>query len=459
MTKEVIYKDLNLGDRFNVAFPDNRIPANSNTNKKKTRLGITYTCFKDKRNFIAVLPSVAIIEDALIDPEYVDLKLFPVKEHVTPEMVKEYLESDAEYKRILTTPESFEKIITAAKDRLTWLHKNFFIYLDEVHCYATEAFRDDILKPFEHFWNFDNKAVGTATYFPFSDPRFKSLQPYEMRYTEKFGKITIVNYHSPRAVLNHLLTHPEEFPGRVHIFFNTVTECGEAIRTAGIEDVNIYCRNDERNMINLDDMKVHFRPQPIQEEYKKFNFYSCRYNDGWNLRDDETATMVLVTDTSIPHSLIGIPYKGFQAVGRLMVKPHKIYHVTNNFGKEGMKSLEEIQTKWHYNAEKHIDYYNQHIESCAIDKMEDNGLLKELVKPFAKFKGDKAEKHPYKVDQFACAEFCKEHYNSLNTIRQTWESLNYETELAKFDIEPIKPSKRLAVVNKQVIERWRFRRC
>jgi hypothetical protein len=453
MLRETIYKDLEPGDKFNVAFPYERIP-NGFIDKTKTRLGITYTNFHDKRNTITVIPSTAIIQDALTDYPYLDL--FPVWEGVTPGQIEEYLQRDIPYKRLVPTPESFGKIITAAYNmgKLQWLYDNFFLYLDEVHCYATEAFRDDILNPFKYVWRFKDMAMGSATPFPFSDTRIKAMQHYKIRFKEKFGKITIVNDPSPMAALHHMLTHPEMFPGNVHIWFNTVTQSGEVIRMTGITDVNIYCRDDEKNMANLEDAKVYFKSKPIASEYKKFNFYSCRYNDGWDLKDDETATLILVTDVNMPHSLVGIPYKGFQAVGRLKVTPNKIYHISNNYNKEGMRSFETIQQKWLYNAAKQVDYYNIHVASCKQDGIEDNGLLLNVVKPFSSFDNGIAELHHMALDQIICTEYCKEHYSNADTIEQTWQAMNYDTEQARFDLLPVvRAKKSQAEINKQVIER------
>lgn len=451
MSKPIIYKDLELTDKFDVAFPDKRIP-NGFIDKGKTRVGITYTCFNDNRNFIAVLPSVGIIDDALAD--YPDLKLFDVQDGITPAIIKKYLESDARYKKIITTPESFGKIIAAAGKNVQWLFDNFFLYLDEVHCYATEMFRENILTLFIHVWKFKDMAMGSATPFPFSDPRIQALQHYKFRYRERFGKVIIIDNSKPLAALKSMIAR-DRFPGRIHIFFNSVTQIGELVNTTGLKELNIYCRYEETNMINLEEASIYFKERPIQEEYRKYNFYSCRYNEGWDLKDDETATIIMVTDVNLSHTLIGIPYKAFQAAGRMKVTPDKIYHISNNFGITGMRGFEAIQKDWLYNADQQIRYYHEHVGNCKRDKINDNGFLKEVAKKFATFDKDTAVLAHMKVDQFICEEFCKEHYNNIKTIEDTWKSLNYETEVLVFDLAPVITSKKTSEeINKQIIERY-----
>lgn len=463
MLDETTYKHLKLTDRFEVAFPDKRIP-NGFIDKSKTRLGITYTCFHDDRHSVTMIPSQAIIKDALMD--YPDLNLFAVMDGVTTEDIEKELTSGREYIRLVSTPESFGKIIRAAMNlgKLQWLYDFFFLYLDEVHCYATEAFRvdskrqkSDILIPFNenfnHVWKFKDMAMGSASPFHFSDPRIQALPHYKIMFKEKFGTINIVHDSNPQQVLCQMLTQGE-FPGNVHVFFNSVTKIGEVLTKAGITDAHIYCADKEENMKKLGESKAYFRPQPIKGQYAKFNFYSSRYNDGWDLADDSLATIILLTDVHVPHSLVGIPFKGFQAVGRMKVTPHKIYHITNSHGKLGMKSFEAIQAKHLYNAKKNITYYNHHLKTTAADGMEDDGSLLELVWPYSFLEDGKYKLSHMRVDQMICKEYCNEHYNNLNNIEQTWQSCNYHTSRSYFDLKPLERVKvTKEELNKQVIER------
>ena len=66
---------MGIDSYFNTAFSDQRIP-NGFIDKTKTRIGITYTNLHDTRNTITVIPSVAIIQDAMLN--YQDLNLFAV---------------------------------------------------------------------------------------------------------------------------------------------------------------------------------------------------------------------------------------------------------------------------------------------------------------------------------------------------------------------------------------------
>lgn len=451
--------NLKIEDSFKVAFPDKLIPSNSYLDKSKTGLGMTYAEFHADRHSIIVIPYTSIIEMKV--KAYKHKQPLKIMDNVKPKAIEKYLNSDLKYKKLVTTPESFKKIIDAAIaiGKLDWLYKEFFCLLDEAHCYAVEAFRKYILLPFEYFWNFTNKALGTATYFPYSDLRFKKLTLYKITYDKPFGKITIVDHEDPKAILNNFLTHPEKFPGNVHIFYNSVREIEKVIRVAGIKKYNIYCRDDGRNHRTLGDSASHFKHEPHVEDYEKFNFYSARYYDGWDLLDDDKATIILVTDVKVEHSLVGIPYNGFQAVGRLRkVLPHKIYHVTNNFSKEDkdVRSFDHISRNWYYQADSHAKYYNEFKHRALQDGMEEKDLTWTLANPFCKFKvaTNEAFIYPMMIDQHICQEYSIEGYSNIGTIEQHWKEMNYETEVTRQ--ENLKPLVIKGVpkstVNRQVIE-------
>lgn len=449
MYKQIIDKPLKLGDKFNVAFPDG-IPSKCDVDKSKTALGITYSEMKAERHSILALPSVAIIEDKCSSPDYAYIKPFKIIEDITSEMIAEELlrEDGYKYKKLLVTPESFPKIIDAAKSigRLQWLFDNFFCFLDESHCYATDAFRDDILKPFEYIHRFESVAMGSATPFPYSHPRFRKFQKYKIKFKEKFGVITLINDENPQAVMMHFLKNPDMFPGRVHIYFNSVTGTGNLINTSRVTDVMVSCRFEDENIVNLGEAQKYFIEYSTEKDFKKFNFYSSRYNEGWDLKDNSSATMILLTDTSIPHSMVGIQYKGFQAVGRLRTetdnKPHKIYHITNNLGLEGMSTLANIQKTRLYNANAHINQYNEHKAKCNQDGELDLELLKPVIQKFADFDNDMAYLNEDKLDQISCAQYCREGYNSRATIRAAWELCNYDVEEIKYSLPSIKVGRR-----------------
>ncbi len=450
MLKETVRITLPIASWFSHAFPDlfnefGLIPDNSNIDKNKTGFGITYAELMAKRNSLLPLPYVPIIEGkALV--VYGDNTILAVTAGVTTEEVEAFLrKNDGTFKKILVTPEGFHKVITAGlKLGGSWLYKHFLCYIDEMHAYAIDMFRGDAfltpLRYAEKFAKYNNLAFGSATPYPYSNPLFKKLATYAVRFTEKFGKISLIPHEDPKAVLHHLLTHLEKFQGRVFIMYNSVTAIAEAAERAGLKDFSIFCRDDENNITNLGDLATHFKNEVNAHTISRVNFFTCRYYEGFDIDGQITDTIILVTDTTIPHSLVGIDYRGKQAIGRLRLdlgeKPTQIIHITNTLKEPCMLKPETVLKELTISAEYDIKRYNERVQ----DGIPDGFDLLTYVKQFSDIENGLAVLNTYKVDQHVYAKTFKRHYNSIDDIKACWEGCNYETEVKYFSLPKLKTS-------------------
>ncbi len=460
---------LPLSATFKSTFPDlhnpnGLIPDNSFIHKGfKTAFGLTYSEFKAKRHSIIVLSQRPIIDSKMI--EHADMMPHAVFGDLTARTfteIQEYLANDAiQYKKLVVTPESFWKIMEAAESvgKLKWVKDNFFCFLDECHCYAADKFRakdgSSILTPFDYFWSFKRKALGSATPYPFSDPRFKKLTYYKLTFDKKFGKVSIVEHIDPRTVLDFYLRNPHIFPGKVFIFYNSVTGMGQAVTDAGIEDVALFCSNTPENMTKLGNARKHFKDQAEGAEYKKFNIFTCRYFEGWDLRDDQSATMILITDQNVKHTVVGINYRGVQAIGRLRLKPeqtpNQIIHITNT---KQVNAIERsrIEEDTIYSAKSHIDYFNRFSSERICDGMTDRLKLTEYVQEYADIKFNRAKINYHKVDLIVYPQIIAPQYSSLQTVSDMWSECNYDSEIKYFSLNKTdRHRKSKSEKNKQVI--------
>jgi len=456
-------KTMPLTAWFSDAFPDQHnefglIPSNSTIDKNKTGFGITYAELMAKRHSLLPLPYVPIIEGKA-SVQYGDNTLLAVTAGVTTDDVEAFLrKDDSTYKKILVTPEGFHKVIQAGlKLGGNWLFKHFFFYIDEIHAYAIDMFRgDEFLTPLryaEKFEKYNNLALGSATPFPYSNPLFKRLASHAVQFTEKFGKISIMPHEDPKTVLNYLLTHLELFQGRVFVMYNSVTAIAEAAERAGLKDFSIFCRDDEKNMDNLGDLAQHFKSEVNETTLSKVNFFTCRYYEGFDIGGKITDSIILVTDTSVPHSLVSIEYRGKQAVGRLRLnpgeKPQQIIHITNTLKEPCMLKPERVLRDKTASAKYDIDQYNKRVKDCIPDGFD----MKSFIKKFGDIENDLAVINTYKIDQYVYAETFKRHYNSIKDIKACWEGCNYETEIINYSLPKLKTSWRSkSSLYKQVIE-------
>lgn len=406
----------------------NGIPVNAFIDKGRCAIGATHGEITNKnRSTIITVPNVSIL--LCKSGEHSELDI--VYENVRRKDVEEMLAIPKPGHKIMTTPEGVKKIIEAAiaVGRYEEMITEWFLLLDECHSFISEDYREYILRPFDYFWDFKYKSIISATPYEFSDPRFQALDRYKIVFNRPLGKVMLVDSLSPMAALNWVLKHPDDYPGNVHIFLNSVTAIRNAIQAAGITDCRVFCANDKdnSNMRKLGEFIVFYLPEPANGSYKKYNFYTSKYFEGWDLRDDN-ATMVFVTDVYQPHTMVGVSNKGKQAMGRLRGDAHKLIHITNHKNLDEYKSLLDIKQDYYADAQFLIKQNNDYAIECreqGWDYQED-----ERLKKFA----DKSELtniatlNLMKLDQQINEAFNNEVYNHVDRIEQAWGDAYFEIE-------------------------------
>jgi hypothetical protein len=412
------------------------LPCNAFIHKGRCGIGGTTLELKNEtRCSIIVAPTVGI----LIDKKKSNPNLFIVYADVSMEDVQKQLAKHESAQKIMTTPEGLKKIIDAADQlgMLNQLHNDWFLLLDECHSYITEDYRLGILKPFDYFWDFKHKAIISATPYFFTDDKFKQLDYHEVKFTDSIGTITLVDCHSVLGVLDHIIKVSEDQQGNLHIFLNSVTEIVLAIRRAGLTDCNIFCANDKdgENMRKLGEFCKHYVEQPDKSNFKKVNFYTSRYFEGWDLFDDD-ATIVLVTDIHSPHTKVSVGMKLKQAAGRLRKDNPQIIHLTNHHHSYGVpKQLRDFTDEYYNDAKfmlKQYEEYRLYRISQGLKPKENTDLSR-----YADFecKGGIAKLNSMKLDQQINQAHSNEAYNNMLLIKAEWENAYYDVILKQSNIK------------------------
>jgi hypothetical protein len=406
----------------------NGLPINGFVDKGRCAIGGTYTEIMDKgRCSIIVVCNVSILHNKKASHPELDI----VYGNKSYQDVVAYLSLKKTGQKIMTTPEGMRKIMIAAQEtgRTKELQDEWFLMLDESHTFITEHFRDDILEPFKYFWSFKKKCIISATPYVFTDETFKSLDYHKIMFTDRLGTVSLVKASSVVGSLNYLLQHLNEFPGNVHIFYNSVTEIRNAILRSGIKDFNIFCANDKdsTNLKKLGELAKFFLIEPEDGIYKKVNFYTSKYFEGWDL-NDKNATVVLVTDVHKPHTKVGVSMKGKQAIGRLRDEAHDIIHITNHHCTKGMKKLEVFREEYLYQANYEIAQYNQRVADYTRKGIK---IAKdERLEKFAEINEETklATLELMKLDQQINDAASSEIYNHIDYIEQAWKDAYYNVE-------------------------------
>jgi hypothetical protein len=416
---------ISIDQHIDAAFTDGKLPSNSFIHKGRCGIGGTTLEIKALRHSIISVPNNQIIHDKQNDDSLKSYAIYAVEGGVTADMIKAYIikttDTPGGHIKIMSTPDSFYKIIDATRDIKGFnIFQDCFLLLDECHTFVTEVFRKAILTPFKWFWEFKNKSVISATPYYFTDKRFREFDHHRIKFIEPYlGEVTVIRATSVTACLNYALTGVQ-YPGNVHIFYNSVTESISAIKRAELIEGNLFFADKEENHEKLTGFTNFYQDEPSTPVYKKFNFYTCKYYEGWDLWDKD-ATIIVVTDINRPHTQIRISNKAIQAVGRARKKPDKIYHITNHRNTNKVKTQEQLNNDYEIQAKGLINLYNHAIESGAE-------LLPEFKNQVARFADieDKATYNSNKFDQIVNATLCNEEYADMDIIGQQWEAGLYK---------------------------------
>ncbi|MGF7041925.1 DEAD/DEAH box helicase family protein [Mucilaginibacter lappiensis] len=419
----------------------NGLPINAFIDKGRCAIGGTYSEIKNKKRctFI-VVPNISIEHSKQRSHPEIDI----VYGDISPKQVKEMFLSKKQGHKIMTTPEGMLKIMNVAEElNITKeVYDNWFLLLDEAHTFISEAYRKDILRPFQYFWSFKAKSIISATPFEFSDPIFRTLDHHKIIFNAPLGTVTLVHAKSVEGTLDYLLKNLDKYPGNLHIFYNSITQIVAAIRRAGLtlKQFKIFCADDKesKNMDKLGDLITNFVAEPTDECYSKVNFYTCKYFEGWDL-NDLNATMVFVSDINKPQTCLGVRSKGKQSFGRLRSgeipedEPYQLIHITNARNLNHIKPLSQFNKDFYDEGRLTINYWNAKV---ALRAKHNRAVTEttEIIK-FADINIDTklATLNPLKLDQQINEAANNEIYNHIDFIKKDWEDGYFEVEVLEAD--------------------------
>ncbi|WP_157288093.1 DEAD/DEAH box helicase family protein [Pedobacter cryoconitis] len=427
---------LGVTDRLSKAFEV--IPSNSIINKGRCGIGGTYLEIKANRNSIIIVPTHSIIEDKCYDEDNNLLPNYFVvrgsKKSFDAGRLKLFIESDLPKKKIFSTPAGIKKIMEcgALQDDL---YNNWFLLLDESHTAITDSFRADVLIPFQYLFNFKHAALISATPYRFSDNRFKSFDVHNIKFNNKIGTINVLSAVNVLSALYIELLNPDKFPGRVHIFLNSIKQIDSIIKMAELTECSIFCKESKQNKDKLDGLSPFIKAKPNEANYSKFNFYTSKYFEGWDL-EDANSTTIIVSDYKVSTLKFGVSNKCIQAAGRNRKISHEILHITNDRQINSHHSFDELVSMTLTKAESAVRLYNEHLDdSQGKIKFSPDKQLKASIDKYSeshiKHEGSKASLDNFKVDQIVNEEHCNQEFNNITFIKEAWELMGYKTVIKK----------------------------
>lgn len=400
------------------------IPTNTILNKTLTGLGATHSEIHSKRNSIIIEPNVPVILGKLNENE----NLEAVYERCTPHTINKYLKMDIPYKKIMTTPESFKKIRKAAMELNINIYKEYFCLFDECEKLTQDIdYRRKISQPIYDFFQFEQKALVSATPLEMSHPEFErqgfQLIKIEPDYDYKKDLELIVTnsyYKRLRIVLDNLKDSKH-----ICIFFNVTDGIGDLIDNLKVTDYKVFC--SQKSVEKLKNRGIINAYEQIVYPLTKYNFFTCRFYSALDILNGKHKPDILIlTDlrtaqwTMIDPFTEAIQIQGrFRKKGKDDVTYNSLTHITTIDPNIRVRSKGEIRNR----IDQFIANYNLLKEQR--DGTEDEFKQKAILEDMESLKyqdliDERGDINPFSIDNLYNEERVRAYYQSADALYQAY---------------------------------------
>lgn len=228
------------------------------------------------------------------------------------------------YKKILVTPESFDKVIEAFQNQKIRFTKDYFLLLDECDRLSKDYnYRPSIIYPLYFFFQFENKALVSATAMIPSDPRFKKQNFEIINITPDYDiKKDIKLYKSNNSIytLNYLIGKNSR-KCIYFIFCNSINMISHIIKSKGIAmESSVFCSEHGKGKLKKSDF-YHVDDKINEDKFSTYNFFTSRFYSALDIHYDKDVELIILSDPLISEYTITDPETDvIQIIGRFREK-------------------------------------------------------------------------------------------------------------------------------------------
>ena len=429
------------------------IPTNTILYKTLTGLGATYGELKADRNSIIIEPNVPVIVGKCNDPKHKEDNLFGVYEGVYTEDVIKYLEKSADKRtKILTTPESFQKVKDAFELMDMDIYGTCFLLFDECHKIVKDAdYRSDITLPFDDFFLFNEKALVSATPISFSDPRFEMQKFQIIRIEPAFEYKLPVSLIHTNNVLEQLKRTLDKLDATdICLFVNSTDMIYSFIKQLDIENEStVFCAKKSVEKLKNKKFKHAFE-QWSKSKMKKYNFFTSRFYNALDIELKIKPTVIMISDVYFSeYSMIDPHTDAIQAIGRFRNGVNRVCHIFNTNPNLPVRTEEEIGI--YLQVSKEVYDKIKTFYDCGTSEEARNayhGILKVL--PFNQMLNKDGKENFFAIDNYVDEALLKSSYNAQEKLIASYRSnrlFDLDVESAYFpfgDFERLKKESKYA---------------
>lgn len=433
----------------------NAIPSNSILDKTLPGLGATYSEIEAKRNSIIIEPNVPVIKGKTERNN----KLLAVYEGVADNKIKNYLlNEDVEYKKVLCTPESYQKVRKIADENNVNLFENYFCLFDECEKVIQDIdYREQISSPMEDFFSYNRKAFVSATPLQVRHPKFVEQNFYLLQIQPSFDyrkNITLITTNDFSASVSDYFEKFKDSPC-LCVFFNSINgiyKLTKQLEKNEIEDYKVFCSPKSVFKVkgNQDDQMKNIYPD-LDLPLAKYNFFTSRFFSAVDILSPAKPDILILTNLDeAEHTKIDPFTNTIQIYGRFRnayqdgKKFNSLTHISTYGIQDSFLDESEIE-EYIDKAEIEYEHYLLRLDFT------DNLIVREGIEQkksgryraeseaksnavYNKFLGKDGKLNYFKIDNFYDEERVMSYYVTFNGLYEAYERtshfiINHENNL------------------------------
>lgn len=409
------------------------IPSNVILDKTITGCGATTAEIKAPRHSVIVENHLPVIASKPNASEYKDDNLLGVDQKVTSYDIHGYLERTLQagnYIKILVTPESLRKVLSALKKIGIDIITEVFLLIDEIHETVKDCdYRGSITLPMDLFFECLHKAMVSATpIISLSDPRFKDFEiiKVEPQYDYKID----LNLYTTNNVLQRTREVVSELmdSGKpLFIFLNSVDMIYAMMsKLELLEQSAVFCSEKSVDKLHGKGFDTAYEEWEY-DRMKQVNWLTFRFISAFDIKIDMKPNVLMITDVyNAPYTMLDPYTDTIQAVGRFRNGVATITHISNwNY------HFLVRNRDYHYAvlAKQMKDYFRNKQLFEESDNKEERDALYEIicVHPFKRFIDPFGKVDYFMLDNYVDEELMRSYYNSCRELDKAYKGCGHFT--------------------------------
>jgi len=437
------------------------IPSNIVLDKRLPGLGATYTEIHALRNSIIIEPNVPVITGKMKKHQ----DLLGIYQGITVLKITKYLlNTSIQYKKILTTPESFWKIRKAAEEIGLNIYTDYFCMFDESERLTQDVgYRKKITTPITDFFQFENKAFVSATPLDFQHSEASSQQFYNLKVIPKFeykNDIELIITNSFKIVLLEKMEALRKTSRCICIFYNSTAGIANIINTLNLQhQYKVFCSPTGKKV--LAKLQIKNVETDFSEPLESINFFTSRFFSALDIEIKVQPDILILTDLQqAEHTMIDPFSEAIQIQGRFRNtfedgKRYKsLTHITNIKGNLEVKTADQLEKVMALYKRSYEFMKNEHQE--AADAVIKKAALKQLkLTPYFEMLDDQGILDEFAVFNKYNEERVKSYYTNFDSLKNAYENtgffnVDFKTQLTYY-LEEARLNIKLATSQKKKI--------